>query len=97
MPPRLETRANQRGDLVDVDALEASVVVARRPPLIERTDARAAGVAGVNHVRAGRQRSIAVRDLRTEEDDYVDPCQRREVGRSRIVRDQHLSEIEQTQ
>jgi hypothetical protein len=34
----------------------------------------------VNHVQIGRQRSIAVRDLRPEEDDYVDPCQRREVG-----------------
>ena len=50
-PQRLEARANQRGDLLDADALQAQVVVAGRPPLVERTDARAAGVSRVDHVR----------------------------------------------
>ena len=44
----------------------------------------------MDHVRVGRERPIAVGDLRPEEDDFVDPCQRREVGRSRVVRDQHV-------
>ena len=51
----------------------------------------------MDHVRACRERPIALGNLGPEEHDDVDPGERREVRRSRVVRHQHVGEIEQMQ
>ena len=51
----------------------------------------------MDRVQVAGQRPVALGDLRPEEDHFVDSCQRRKVGRPRVVRHQHVREIVQMQ